>query len=118
MIRIHQKSPALLITAAALLSLSVTVEADYASTRIETKIQVFDFADRDGNNNISPEERDLLRSAYRSRPELGIIDRNHNGRLDREEIDELEKLGKKRRDRAKEREKDAKDDRRKRKKNR
>jgi hypothetical protein len=106
--------PTLLIATAALLVLPVSAFAGYGSARIETTVEAFDFADRDGNNNISPEERDFLRAAYKSRPELRIIDRNHNSRLDREEIDELEKVGKKRRDRAKERDKERK----KRKKNR
>jgi hypothetical protein len=58
--------------------------------RMDTTEEVFQFADLDRNNNINSEERDRLRAAFQVRSDLSILDQNQNGKLDREEIDQLE----------------------------
>ncbi len=64
---------------------------DWASDRVTSFEEIFRKADLDRNNNLNGVERDKLRLAFSGRPDLRILDQNQNGKLDREEIDFLEK---------------------------
>ena len=76
---------------------------DWSSDRLESLQEIFRAADRDRNNNLNMEERDALRAAFVARPDLQILDLNGNRKLDREELDYLEK------DRVKKPKKDARE---------
>ena len=82
--------PALLLLGC-LLAVSPARAGDWLSGRLDTLQEVFAAADTDRNNNLNAVERDQLRIAFTLRRDLYILDFNRNGKLDREEIDYLEK---------------------------
>ena len=94
------------LTAAVLLSAAFTLPATaggWSSRRLQTTQEIFAFADTDRNNNLNSIERDRLRALFPQRTDLWILDRNGNRKLDREELDALEKGRKIKRDRGKKR---------------
>ena len=100
-------------TAAALILLCATADpafGGWASSPLETKREVFNFADKNGDGNINPDERDELRVAFSMRSDLRIIDLNGNSDLEREEIDALEQSFKNRDKAKKEKDKKKKHD--------
>jgi hypothetical protein len=82
--RLHRAAVALLLVTAG------PALAGWQSSRLESRREVFLFADRNRDGNIDPGERDQLRESFASRGDLHIIDSNHNGKLDKQEIDALE----------------------------
>jgi hypothetical protein len=84
-------TPLIILSLCGIVLAPATASADRASSRLDTRSEIFRWADRDGNNNLNATERDLLRIAFAGRSDLRILDLNRNQKLDREEIDELEK---------------------------
>lgn len=72
--------------------------AGWLSDPLDNPREIFLFADANGSNNICSSERDRLRIAFRQRNDLRQLDTNGNGRLDREEIDALERHQSRKRD--------------------
>jgi len=83
--RLHGAAIALLLVSAG------PALAGWASSRFATKREIFVFADKNNDGNIGPEERDQLRVSFSMRGDMHLLDSNHNGKLDKEEIDALER---------------------------
>jgi hypothetical protein len=94
----------LLISSACILSTFATnpVQAGWASDPFDNAREIFLFADTNGNNRISKEERERLRSAFLIRQDLKILDTDRNGKLSREEIDALDRHRSRKGDKPKE----------------
>jgi hypothetical protein len=72
-------------------SASAPAHAGWASDPLDNAREIFLFADTNGNNRISKDERARLRSAFLIRHDLKILDTDRNGKLSREEIDALDR---------------------------
>lgn len=77
---------------------AASCRAGWLSDPLDNPREIFLFADANGSNNICSSERDRLRIAFRQRTDLRQLDTNGNSRLDREEIDALERHQSRKRD--------------------
>jgi len=84
--RLHRAALALL------LATSGPALAGWASSRLESKREIFIFADKNADGNINPDERDALRAAFLIRSDLHVLDTDRNGKLNKEEIDSFEQI--------------------------
>lgn len=89
---------------------------DLSSSRFDNVTDVFHYFDRDGNDNLSMEERDHLKLAYTLRHDLGFLDLDKNGKLNSAELDVMEAKYQKANQRAVEKREKAEDDEKKKKK--
>ena len=95
---------------------SSAMAGDLSSSRFDNVTDVFHYFDRDGNDNLSLEERDHLKLAYTLRHDLGFLDLDKNGKLNTAELDAMEAKYLKANQRAVEKRDKAQDDEKKKKK--
>jgi hypothetical protein len=66
--------------------LSATQAGDLSSTPFDNARDVYNFFDRDGNDQLNKEERDFLQLAYQTRRDLAFIDQDRNGKISEAEV--------------------------------